>query len=163
MDHFGLSRRAELNHRHSRVRCEQLTCHQTGSELPKQLTLSTWSVGSNRGNLRTEKCPIFDVIFSSEYEKTDKSTNRTVLRKRLQLGHLQCDRRPYREMTLNGCPNSALLTLKMLQHLDRRKEVESVGFVSRSVVSEFYVSHPFVCHCHEWVQSLCLNTTTFVI
>ena len=90
----------------------------------------------------------FRCYISSEYEKTDKSTNRTVLRNRLQLGHLQCDRRPYREMTSNGCPNSALLTLKMLQHLDGRKEDESVGLVSRSVVSEFDVSHPFVCHCH---------------
>jgi hypothetical protein len=130
MDHFGLSRRANLNHRHSRLLCEQLTCHQTDPELPKQLTLSTWSVGSNRRNLRTEKHPIFDVMFSSEYEKTDRSTNRTVLRNRLQLGHLQCDRRPYREMTPNGCPNSDLLTLKMLKHLDRRKEVESVVLVT---------------------------------
>jgi len=53
--------------------------------------------------------------------------------------------------------------LKMLKHSDRRNEVESDGLVSRSAVSEFYVSHPFACQRHEWVQSLCLKAVTFAI
>ena len=102
-------------------------------------------------------------MFSSEYEKTDKSTNRTVLRNRLHLGHLHCVRPRYREMTPKGCSNCTLLTLKMLKHSDRRKEAVSVGLVSRSAVPEFYVSHPFVCQHHEWLKSLCLSTATFAV